>query len=86
MWFIPYDTINSKNERPHPAWFPIKLPEMCIRLHGLKEELVVMDTFSGIGSTALVFSRLDVSFVGFEIDEAYLMKSIDRMSGNIMFY
>ena len=26
VWFIPYDTIQNKSERPHPATFPIKLP------------------------------------------------------------
>ena len=35
-WFIPYDTIQSRDkERPHPATFPPKLPEMCLRLHGV---------------------------------------------------
>ena len=36
VWFIPYETIQSKSERGyHPSPFPVKLPEMCIRLHGL---------------------------------------------------
>ncbi|HXD15753.1 MAG TPA: site-specific DNA-methyltransferase, partial [Vicinamibacterales bacterium] len=35
-WFIPYDTIQSRDkERPHPATFPPRLPEMCLRLHGV---------------------------------------------------
>src|SRR5438105_10985058 len=29
-WFIPYQTITSRKDRPHPATFPVKLPEMCI--------------------------------------------------------
>ena len=48
-WFIPYETIQMKKERPHPATFPTKLPEMCIKLHGIKEKMVVMDPFLGIG-------------------------------------
>ncbi|MGB4380692.1 MAG: site-specific DNA-methyltransferase, partial [Bacillota bacterium] len=29
-WFIPYETIQSRiKERPHPATFPPRLPEMC---------------------------------------------------------
>src|SRR5919202_583477 len=36
-WFIPYKTIQSKFERPHPAVFPVKLPEMCIKLHGIND-------------------------------------------------
>lgn len=35
-WFIPYQTIKHKSQRPHPATFPVKLPEMCIKLHGLR--------------------------------------------------
>ena len=36
-WFIPYETIQSRDrERPHPATFPPRLPEQCLRLHGLE--------------------------------------------------
>lgn len=79
-WFIPYDTIQKKTERPHPATFPVKLPEMCIKLHGLREDLVVMDPFLGIGSTAVASSRLGVSFIGFEIDKEYIDETISRIS------
>ena len=78
-WFIPYDTIQRRTERPHPATFPIKLPEMCIKLHGLKEGLVVMDPFLGIGSTALASNKLGLSFIGFEIDKEYLDEAINRL-------
>ena len=76
-WFIPYETIQSKSDRPHPATFPVKLPEMCIKLHG-KPKLVV-DPFTGIGSTAAAAMRLGVSFVGFEIDKEYLDTAISRI-------
>ncbi len=79
-WFIPYDTIQMRKERPHPATFPIKLPEMCIKLHGIKEKTVVMDPFLGIGSTAIASSRLGVSFVGFEIDKEYIDQAITRIN------
>lgn len=78
-WFIPYDTIQMRKERPHPATFPIKLPEMCINLHGLKEKMVVMDPFLGIGSTAVASAKLGVSFVGFEIDKDYVDMAIARL-------
>ncbi|MCR4425794.1 MAG: site-specific DNA-methyltransferase [Firmicutes bacterium] len=71
-WFIPYETIQSSEaDRPHPATFPVRLPEMCIKLHGLERCNLVMDPFMGIGNTALACIRLGVSFVGFEIDESY---------------
>jgi site-specific DNA-methyltransferase (adenine-specific) len=77
-WFIPYETIQNKADRPHPASFPIKLPEMCIRLHG-KAKLVV-DPFSGIGATAIAALQLGASFVGFEIDREYLDDAFARLS------
>jgi site-specific DNA-methyltransferase (adenine-specific) len=78
-WFVPYETIQSKTERPHPAAFPSMLPEMCIKLHGIRRGINVVDPFSGIGSTALASLRLGVSFVGFEIDKEYLDESISRI-------
>jgi site-specific DNA-methyltransferase (adenine-specific) len=83
-WFIPYDTIQMKKERPHPATFPIKLPEMCIKLHGIKEKMVVMDPFLGIGSTAIASSKLGVSFVGFEVDKEYIDQTISRINSSCM--
>jgi site-specific DNA-methyltransferase (adenine-specific) len=79
-WFIPYDTIQRRKERPHPATFPIKLPEMCINLHGLKEKMVIMDPFLGIGSTAIASVKLGASFIGFEIDKEYIDLAIERLS------
>lgn len=76
-WFIPYETIQSKNERPHPATFPVKLPEMCIKLHG--DAKMMIDPFMGIGSSAIAAKRLGVSFVGFEIDKEYLDAAIARL-------
>jgi site-specific DNA-methyltransferase (adenine-specific) len=71
-WFIPYDTIwNKEKERPHPSTFPPKLPEMCIKLHGLKKTKLVLDPFMGIGNTAVACIRLGVDWIGFEIDDYY---------------
>lgn len=72
-WFIPYKTIQSSDkQRPHPASFPIKLPEMCIKLHGLHNVKLVIDPFVGIGNTAIACKKLGVSFIGFDIDKTYL--------------
>ena len=71
-WFIPYETIWDKAQRPHPSSFPSKLPEMCIKLHGVSRCRVVLDPFIGIGSTALASIRSGVSCIGFDIDKSYL--------------
>lgn len=75
-WFVPYETIQSRDEqRPHPATFPVKIPRMCIQLHGLKQTRRVVDPFLGIGHTALACVELGVDFVGFEIDPEYLAEA-----------
>jgi len=71
VWFIPYDTIQSETERPHPTTFPPKLPMMCIMLHGLSRTSMVMDPFMGIGNTAVACRRLGIDYIGFEIDSEY---------------
>ena len=71
-WFIPYKTINNGDkERPHPASYPPKLAEMCIRLHGLERVKMVLDQFNGIGNTTRACVTLGVGQVGFEVDEGY---------------
>jgi len=69
-WFIPYETIQES--RPHPSVFPVGLPEMCIRDHGLEKISLVLDPFMGIGTTARACIRLGVPFIGFEIDPGYI--------------
>jgi len=78
-WFIPYETIQRRDrDRPHPATFPSKLPEQCLRLHGLGRIELAMDPFTGLGSTAVACARLGVNFVGADIDGTYLMEAAAR--------
>src|SRR5262252_187788 len=81
-WFIPYETIQRRDrDRPHPATFPSKLPEQCLRLHGLSRIQRVMDPFNGLGSTAVACARLGVAeFIGCDIDETYLDEAIVRLT------
>jgi len=78
VWFIPYETILES--RPHPSVFPVKLPEMCIRDHGLQKVDLVLDPFMGIGTTAVACVRLGVDFIGFEIDPTYVKIAEERIS------
>jgi len=78
-WFIPYETIQSREkDRPHPATFPSRLPEMCLRLHGLDRIRTAADPFLGLGSTAVACAQLGVSFIGIEMDEGYLKEAVER--------
>ena len=79
-WFIPYETIQSREkERPHPATFPPRLPEMCLRLHGTDRITAVADPFLGLGSTAVACAQLGLNFVGVEMDKGYLEEAIERV-------
>ncbi len=80
VWFAPYETIRSRDrDRPHPATFPVRIPENCIRLHGVDRCRLVVDPFMGIGTTAIAASRLGCDFVGFEIDKGYMQAAVDRL-------
>jgi len=80
-WFIPYQTIKSQeNDRPHPATFPVDLAVFCLKIHGCRKDLTVLDPFVGIGHSAIAAKQCDVGrFIGFDIDDEYI-KVARRMS------
>lgn len=79
-WFIPYETIQSRDrDRPHPASFPPKVPEQCVRLHGIERAGVLLDPFLGLGTSAIAAARLGLDFVGIEMDEYYLKEAVSRV-------
>ena len=77
IWFIPYKTVLSKKE--HPASFPEKLPEMCIKLHGYNKNTVILDPFLGSGTTCVIAKKLGCKYIGFEIDDTYLNISKEKL-------
>jgi len=80
-WFIPYKTINSREgDRPHPATFPAQLAEWCLRVHGLRDDLTMLDPFLGLGHAAEAAATCGVEkFIGFEIDAGYLAEARTRL-------
>lgn len=80
-WYIPYQTIQSRDaQRPHPATFPPELPEMCIRLHGWRSNLVMLDPFLGIGHSALAAKKTGIrEFWGFEIEQDYFALAEEKL-------
>jgi len=82
-WFIPYETINSKELRgKHPAVFPVKLVEECIKLTGIKSG-VVLDPFMGTGSTAVAAVNLGWEYIGYDIDQDYLTFAEKRVKKSL---
>jgi len=83
-WFIPYETIQSRDkDRPHPATFPPRVPEYCVRLHGLSRTKVLLDPFLGLGNSALAAAALGIDFVGIELDKHYLEEAVGRVRASL---
>ncbi len=66
VWNISADL---KNPTDHCSRFPLELPLRCISAFGLSgPEVVVLDPYSGSGTTGIAAHMLDCRFVGFEVD------------------
>lgn len=66
--------------RAHYSRFPEELPRRCIEAFGqLNSEVVVLDPFSGSGTTGIAAKRLGCSYLGFEIDSDHVDASNDRL-------
>jgi modification methylase len=62
----------------HPAPFPLKLPQRIIQQMTYRNDLV-LDIFSGTGTTAIAAQMLDRRFIGFELSPEYHKIAIDRL-------
>ena len=79
VWYINYETIQSREQKLHNDRFPIELPERCIKLSGIKEESWVLDPFSGSGTTGVACQMLGMNYFGFEIDKEHYFNSLSRL-------
>ena len=73
-WYIPYQTIQNRDtDRPHPATFPVEVPELCFLIHGLDQIKRACDPFVGIGSSAIAAKKLGIPrFVGIDLNPQYI--------------
>ena len=80
-WFLDYDTVQSSKvgKFDHPAGFPVELPTWCIRLHGFRPDLTVLDPFLGAGTTLVATQALGCCGVGIEIDAQYVETAVQRL-------
>jgi site-specific DNA-methyltransferase (adenine-specific) len=81
VWTIPTKGFSGS----HFAVFPEKLPEICIKA-GCPEDGIVLDPFSGAGTTCLVAKKLGRNYIGIEINKDYIEmaeKRIHNMAGLI---
>ena len=69
---------DSKEERFHEAQKPLELIEFLIKLT-TKENQIIIDPFMGSGTTAVASQNLKRQFVGFELNQIYYEKSLERL-------
>lgn len=62
----------------HPTQKPVRLLERLLNLV-CHEGSIVLDPFSGSGSTAIACINTGRNYIGFEIDDEYFSDSIDRI-------
>jgi len=67
LWNIPPET---RMRKLHPAPFPLEIPHRLIQMLTYEEDLVI-DIFSGIGTTAVAAKRLNRKYIGFELSPKY---------------
>ena len=76
VWQQPSEKHNITG---HPAVFPLDLARDHIRSWSNPGDLI-LDPFTGSGTTAIACSSLDRKFIGFEIDPAYYNAAKYRIS------
>lgn len=65
--------------RFHPTQKPVALLEDLIKKHSYENDLV-LDCFSGSGSTAVACYNLNRNFIGCELSESFYLKTVERFN------
>ena len=70
----------DKDKYKHPTIKPLELVKKHI-LHTTQKNDIVLDCFSGSGTTCVAAKELGRQFIGIEIDPEYHKISLDRLNG-----
>ena len=78
VFSFPYPT---DKDRFHPSQKPLQLVKILIKRKSNKDDLV-LDCFSGSGTTAIACHNLKKNFICIEKDESFYKASIERLKNN----
>ncbi|MBN1805584.1 MAG: site-specific DNA-methyltransferase [Sedimentisphaerales bacterium] len=78
VWTDIHRIKHNKYRDKHPCQLPIHLLERII-LMTTDEGDVILDPFSGTGTTAIAAKRLGRNYIGFDIDENYVKISLEKL-------
>ena len=73
MW-----NIHPETNSDHPAPYPKELSDKLIQYYSFVDDLV-LDPFMGSGTTAISCKDYNRHFLGIELHEEYVQKSINRL-------
>jgi DNA modification methylase len=77
VWEFPNEKVRGL---AHYSRFPEELPRRCIEATGQSNsEMVVLDPFSGSGTTGVAALNLGCSYIGFEIQPEHVAASNQRL-------
>ncbi|MBS5531715.1 site-specific DNA-methyltransferase [bacterium] len=81
VWCIPKVTSgknrSSQERTSHPAQFPLEVIERIVKLSSNPGD-IILDPFSGSGTTGICACGLNRSYIGFEINKDYCDMTIRR--------
>ena len=77
---ITYINKSDKDTYEHPSIKPMELVKRHL-LHSTQPNDLVLDCFSGSGTTCVAAKELGRRFIGMEIDPRYYKISVDRLNG-----
>jgi DNA modification methylase len=84
VWQFNYEGRDIRDKTKHPATYPIALAKKCIELFSHQGELV-LDPFSGSGTTLLAARDTDRNAVGFDIHPDYIALTGQRLNQDSLF-
>ena len=82
VWEISPPQPKEKAQGKHPTQKPLKLLERII-LASTNEEDLILDPFSGSGSTGVAALKLGRKYIGIELSEEYLDLTISRLEDEL---
>lgn len=79
-YYVTHTNTKDKQKYKHPTIKPLKIIKNLI-INSSKKGDIVLDCFSGSGTTCVAAKELNRRFIGIEIDKQYYEISVDRLNG-----